>query len=134
MIASKKIYSHTSGKVHKNHSSALKIFSHLLSSLYMAVIMESLIPISEECTKLLDCLSEPSSQLIHCIPHPLKEDILAKVFTLCFICVCIHGFASCVPTFCKGISLSLLLLSNHLGSKTPFKHQLVLNSSPLQIN
>jgi len=45
----------------------------LLSSLYMAVILGSLIPITEECTKLLDCLSEPLSQLIHPISHPQRH-------------------------------------------------------------
>src|SRR5882724_1547430 len=103
-----------------------------LSHFITEVILASSTPITEKHTKLLDCLSKPSSQLIHHITYPPKEDILAKVVTLCFICVQVHGFASCIPTFCKKISLSLLLLSNHLRSKTLFKHWLVLNSSPLQ--
>src|SRR5882724_6800384 len=65
------------------------------------VILASSTPITEECTKLLDHLSEPSSQLIHCISHSPKEDILAEVVTLCFICIRVHSFASCIPTFCK---------------------------------
>jgi len=53
----------------------------------MKVILASLTPITEEHTKLLDSLSEPSSQLIHRISHPPEEDVSAKVFTACFICV-----------------------------------------------
>ena len=65
------------------------------------VILASSTHITEECTKLLDCLSKPSSRLIHRISHPPKEDVSAKLVTACFICVQVHGFASCVPTFCK---------------------------------
>src|SRR5882724_197345 len=61
---------------------------HKVSSLsIMAVILASSTPITEEHTKLLDCLSEPSSQLIHHISHPPKEDVSAKVVTSCFICI-----------------------------------------------
>src|SRR5882724_12489001 len=36
--------------------------------------------------------------------HPKRTS--AKVVTSCFICVQVHGFASCIPTFCKkGLSL-----------------------------
>src|SRR5882724_107482 len=67
----------------------------------MAAILASLTPITEECTKLLDHLSEPSSQLIYHVSHPLEEDVSAELLNSCFICVWVHGFASCVPTFCK---------------------------------
>src|SRR5882724_5400055 len=91
----------------EENSSALERFSHHLISLsFMEVIMASSTPITEECTKLLDRLSEPSSWLIHRVSHPPKEDTSAKVVTACFICVRVHGFASCVPTFCKkGLSV-----------------------------
>src|SRR5882724_12962096 len=72
----------------------------------MAVTLASSSPITEEHTKLLDHLSKPLSQLIHRISHPLEEDISAKVVTSCFICIWVHGFASCVPTFSKQGSLS----------------------------
>ena len=52
-------------------------------------------------TKLLDHLSEPSSQLIHHISHPLEEDVLDEVVNSHFTCIQVHGFASCIPTFCK---------------------------------
>src|SRR5882724_2801456 len=89
------------------HSSALERFSHHLISLsFTEVILASLTPITEECTKLLDRLSEPSSLLIHRISHPPDEEVSAKVVTACFICIQVHGFANCVPTFWKkGLSV-----------------------------
>ena len=45
----------------------------------MKVILASSTPITEEHTKLLDRLSEPSSQLIHRISHPPEEDIWPKL-------------------------------------------------------
>src|SRR5882724_11911315 len=91
----------------KDYSSALKRFSHHPISLsFTEVILASSTPITEEHTKLLDRLSEPSSQLIHHISHPPEEDVSAEVVTACFICILVHGFASCVPTFCKkGLSV-----------------------------
>src|SRR5882724_3766845 len=86
----------------KEHSSALERFSyHLISLSSTKVILASSTPITEEHTKLLDRLSEPSSQLIHRISHPPEENISAEAVTACFICIRVHSFASCVPTFCK---------------------------------
>src|SRR5882724_12037381 len=69
----------------EEHSSALERFLHHLISLsLMKVILASSTPITEERTKLLDCLSDPSSRLIHCVSHPPKEDISAEVVTACF--------------------------------------------------
>src|SRR5882724_9023576 len=92
----------------KEHSSALERFSYHPTSLSLTeFILASSTPITEEHTKLLDCLSEPSSRLIHRISHPPKEDVSAEVVTLCFICVRVHWFASCIPTFCKkGLSIT----------------------------
>src|SRR5882724_5926412 len=74
--------------------------------LFTQFILASSTPITEEHTKLLDRLSEPSSRLIHRISHPPEEDVLAEVVTACFICVWVHSFASCMPTFCKkGLSV-----------------------------
>src|SRR5882724_1170352 len=111
------------GFTKKKHSSALERFSYHSTSLsFMKVILASSTPITEEHTKLLDCLSEPSSRLIHRISHPPEEDVLAKVLTACFICVWVHGFASCVPTFCKKglsvISTAKKLLRSKLLSNT----------------
>src|SRR5882724_4918515 len=101
----------------EEHSSALKRFSHHPISLsFTEVILASSIPITQEHAKLLDCLSEPSSRLIHRISHPPEEDILAEVVTVCFICVQVHGFASCVPSFCKK-GLSVISTSEKLSQK-----------------
>src|SRR5882724_2725786 len=99
------------------HSLALERFLHHPIFLSLTkVILASLTPITEERTKLLDRLSEPSSRLIHCISHPPKEDISAKVVTACFICVRVHSFASCIPTFCKK-DLSVISTAEKLSWK-----------------
>src|SRR5882724_9774661 len=86
----------------EEHSSALERISHHPISLSSTkVILASSTPITEERTKLLDRLSEPSSRLIHRVSHPPEESVSAEVITACFICIRVHGFASCVPTFCK---------------------------------
>src|SRR5882724_11798602 len=83
-----------------------RISHHPISLSFTEVILASSTPITEERTKLLDHLSEPSSRLIHRVSHPPKEDISAEVVMVCFICIQVHGFASCVPTFCKkGLSV-----------------------------
>src|SRR5882724_6889764 len=117
----------------EEHLSALeKILHHPISLSFTEVILASSTPITEECTKLLDCLSEPSSRLIHCISHPPEEDISAGVVTVCFICIRVHGFASCIPTFCKK-DLSVISTAEKLSqSKLLSKHWPVLNYSPLQ--
>src|SRR5882724_9493881 len=75
----------------EEHSSALERISHHPISLSSTkVILESSTPITEEHTKLLDRLSEPSSRLIHRISHPPKEDVSAEVVTACFICIQVH--------------------------------------------
>src|SRR5882724_9183382 len=92
----------------EEHSSALERFSYHPTSLsFTKVILASSTPITEEHTKLLDRLSEPSSRLIHRISHPPEEDVSAEVVTACFICIQVHSFASCVPSFCKK-SLSVI--------------------------
>src|SRR5882724_1163137 len=83
----------------------------------MEVILASLTPITEEHTKLLDCLSEPSSRLIHHISHPPEEDVSAEVVTVCFVCVQVHGFPVASLLSVKRVSLSSQLLRNCLGSK-----------------
>src|SRR5882724_3928504 len=99
----------------EEHSSALERFSyHPISLSFTKIILASSTPITEEHTKLLDCLSEPSSRLIHCISHPPEEDISAKVVLSVF------GF-TVLPVACllsvKMASLSSQLPRNHLGSK-----------------
>src|SRR5882724_438454 len=85
-------------------------------SLLQKVIPASSTPITEEHTKLLDCLSEPSSRLIHHISHPSEEDVSAEVVTVCFICIWVHSFASSVPTFCKK-GLSVISTAEKLSQK-----------------
>src|SRR5882724_7537957 len=83
-----------------------RISHHPISLSFTEVILASSTPITEEHTKLLDRLSEPSSQLIHCVTHPPEEEVSTEVVIACFICVRVHSFASCVPTFCKkGLSV-----------------------------
>src|SRR5882724_3221019 len=96
------------------------------------VILASLTLITEEHTKLLDHISEPSSRLIHRISHPPEGDISAKVVTACFICIWVHSFASCMPTFCKkGLSV-ISTAEKPSRNKTSFKYWPVFNYSPLQ--
>src|SRR5882724_5819252 len=115
----KKDYAHKNleSLLKKKHSSALERFSHPPISLsFTEVILTSSTPITEEHTKLLDRLSEPSSRLIHCVSHPPEEDVSAEVVTACFICIRVHGFASCIPTFCKK-DLSVISTAEKLSWK-----------------
>src|SRR5882724_1570671 len=114
----------------KEHSSALERFLYHPTSLSsMKVILASLTPITEEHTKLLDYLSEPSSRLIHRISHPPEENVSAKVVTACFICIWVHSFASCMSTFCKKglsvISTAKKTISEVNSFQTPASSQLL---------
>src|SRR5882724_6697146 len=102
----------------EEHSSALKIFSHHPISLsFTEVILASSTPITQEHTKLLDCLSEPSSRLIH-VSHIHPKRTYWLKLSLCVLSV--SGFmilpvASLLSV--KRASLSSQLPRNHLGSK-----------------
>src|SRR5882724_2527218 len=100
-------------------------------SLFMEVILASSTPITEEHTKLLDCLSELLSQLIHRISHPPEEDVLAEVVTACFICVRDHGFASCIPTFCKNNYSPLQTMHWHITAPSFKRRFWPFHSCPL---
>src|SRR5882724_6504819 len=79
-----------SGKFYKKRIHQLLRDFHITRSLSLSlteVILASSTPITEERTKLLDRLSEPSSRLIHRVSHPPEEDVSAEVVTTCFICV-----------------------------------------------
>src|SRR6266481_4259919 len=68
-------------------------------------------PSSQSCIKLIDWLLDLPVPLIDCIsparpPTPSSE--LAKTplppsepADRCFICIRVHGFPKCIPTFCK---------------------------------
>jgi len=91
-----------------------------------------LTPITEEHTKLLDRLSEPSSRLSHCISHPPKEDVSAEVVTACFSGIQVHGLPSACLLSVKRASLSSSTAKNRLRSKLLSNTWPVLNYSPLQ--
>src|SRR5882672_7828311 len=88
----------------QDHHSLRSSSSHLRSLTYMVLILASSTPEAREHIKLLDRLSEPSSNLIHHISHPSEEEILSEPNNSCFICVQVHGFAVCNPLFCKKAS------------------------------
>jgi len=98
----------------------------------MAFMLATSTPVIEEHTKLIDCLSEPSSQLIHHIAHLSEEETLAETNASCFIFVRVHGFASYNCNFCQKALPLTILLSTHLRSKKLLIICQVLNSSPLQ--
>src|SRR5882724_11596487 len=69
--------------------------SHTISTLdSMACNMEGYV-------KLIDRLSSPSDQPIHCISHPSEEQTSAELNISCIICIQVHGFTTCNPHFCK---------------------------------
>src|SRR5882724_12996503 len=94
MVISKRLCSY-SGKVLKIITSSKKR-SHTSPNLYtMIFILATSTPVMEEHTKLISCLSEPSSQLIDCIAYPYEEEISAKMNTFCVSCIQVHSFALC---------------------------------------
>src|SRR5882672_7199049 len=88
----------------QDHHSLGSSSSHLPSLTYMVLILESSTPEAREHIKLLDRLSEPSSNLIHHISHPSEEEISSESNNSCFICIRFHGFTICNPLFCKKAS------------------------------
>src|SRR5882724_3602378 len=97
----------------KEHSSALERFSYHMTSLSLTeVILASLTPITEENTKLLDHLSEPSSQLIH-----LKRTYRLKLSLRVLSAFKSTGLPVVSLLSVKRVSLSFQLPRNHLGSK-----------------
>src|SRR5882724_10363447 len=93
MLTSKGLHSYFWKGSLRSFIGSQEIFTPPKFSFNIAVTLASLIPITEEHIKLLDCLSEPLSQLIHCISHPGKEDISAEVVTVFYLHSC--------PQFCK---------------------------------
>src|SRR5882724_4574934 len=51
--------------------------------------------------KILDHLSDPQESLINCISSEIASDVSSQLVDSCFICICIHGFPMCTPSFCK---------------------------------
>src|SRR5882724_11954407 len=56
---------------------------------------------TKEHVKLVDRLSNPSERLIHRILHLSEEQISGEPNLACFICVRVHSFLACNPSFCK---------------------------------
>ena len=55
----------------------------------------------KEHIKLVDRLSDPLDRLIPQILHLSEEQISGEPNLACFICVRVHGFLACNPSFCK---------------------------------
>src|SRR5882724_11756982 len=68
---------------------------------HMIFILDSTTCNTKEHIKLVDRLSDPSDRLIHQISHPSKEQISGKPNLACFICIRVHSFLACNPSFCK---------------------------------
>jgi len=51
--------------------------------------------------KLLDHLSDPQEPLINRISSEISSGISSRPVSSCFICIHVHGFPVCVPSFCK---------------------------------
>ena len=94
------LYAHNLERLSRS-SSALRKVPHISQALLYVILMATLIPVMEEHTKLIDCLSEPSPQLIHCIAHLSEEEMLAEKNTSCFICIWVHGFTLWNHNFCQ---------------------------------
>src|SRR5882724_6256017 len=114
-LISKRLHSY-SGKFIKIITSSNKRF-HTSPNLYsMIFILATSTPIMEKHMKLIDCLSEPSSQLTHHRAHRSEEEISAKINTSCSICIRVHGFASCNHNFCQR-ALPVKNIAKHLSLK-----------------
>src|SRR5882672_7050925 len=97
-------YTHILEKNSRSSSSLRSLSLKSSVSHYMVPTLASSAPETKEHIKLLDRLSEPSSNLIHRIYHPSKEKISSEPNNSCFICIRVHGFTVCNPLFCKKAS------------------------------
>src|SRR5882724_3294105 len=93
--------------VSQNKSSYLSSLSMLTSFglLQNLSLDESIIVTLEympsKCVKLLDHLSDPQEPLIYQISSKIPSGTLSGLVDSCFICICVHGFPVCIPSFCK---------------------------------
>ena len=63
---------------------------------------------SSNHVKLLDHLSDPLEPLINCISSGISSGASSQLVNSYFICIHVHGFSICIPSFCKkGESLKL---------------------------
>src|SRR5882724_3160486 len=89
-----------------NHlTSFLYLCSHLLVYFKNLSSDESIIFILEhtlsKCVKLLEHLSDLHEPLINQISSGTSSGTSTRLDSNCFICVCVHGFPVCIPSFCK---------------------------------
>src|SRR5882724_9399356 len=81
------------------------IYAHILGLLQNPSSDESIIVTLEYTIlkhgKLLDCLSDPHKHLIHQITSGTSSGASSGPVDNCFICIHVHGFPICIPSFCK---------------------------------
>ena len=53
------------------------------------------------CVRLMSCLLDPLASLINHISSEVLSDISSHLANSCFICVHVHRFPVCIPSFCK---------------------------------
>jgi len=56
---------------------------------------------SSDRVKLIDRLSDPHTSLFNQITSPEPSTVSSELVDKCFICVRVHGFPVCIPSFCK---------------------------------
>jgi len=54
-----------------------------------------------KCVRLLDHLSDLHEPLINWISSGSSPATSSRLVDNCFICICVHSFPICVPSFCK---------------------------------
>src|SRR5882724_4869604 len=77
---------------------------------HMIFILDSTTCDTKEHVKLVNRLSDPLDRLIHRISHLSEKQISGEPNLACFICIQVHGFLACNPSFCK---------KNSCGTKGP---------------
>src|SRR5882724_5929087 len=79
--------------------------AHIFGILQNPSLDESIIVILEYTSsnhvKLLDHLSDPQRPLINWISLEISSATSSRLVDSCFICIHMHGFPVCVPTFCN---------------------------------
>ena len=81
------------------------IYAHIFGNLQKTVPRQSIIVTLEympsKCVKLLYCLSDPQEPHINWISSEISSGTLSGPLNSCFICIHMHEFLVCIPSFCK---------------------------------